>query len=258
MMRSQMTGTDIDRTTDEATGETTDETTSHLTRLSKDDSQVIGYSHPTGETTSHSTRLSTNDNQVSGYKQPKDGCQVVGYSHSAKPPNNGGQAAGNSHLTRHHGLGEAMLGRCMMFVLLLACLTTSHAADFVLEDIQGRTHRLADYRGKWVLVNFWATWCSPCLSEIPQLSSLHNAHKDKDLLVIGIAMQSGSRKEVADFAQAHRISYPVVLGDFKSARQIGAVDVLPSSYLYNTKGELVSYQAGEVTRAGVETYIQNK
>ena len=151
-----------------------------------------------------------------------------------------------------------MLGQCMMFLLLLACLSISHAADFVLEDIQGRTHRLADYRGKWVLVNFWATWCSPCLSEIPELSSLHNAHKDKDLLVIGIAMQSGSRKEVDDFAQAHRISYPVVLGDFKSARQIGAVDVLPSSYLYNTKGELVSYQAGAVTRASIETYIKNK
>ena len=151
-----------------------------------------------------------------------------------------------------------MFGRCMMFVLLLACLSISHAADFVLEDIQGRTHRLADYRGKWVLVNFWATWCSPCLSEIPELSSLHNAHKDKDLLVIGIAMQSGSRKEVADFAQAHRISYPVVLGDFKTSRQIGAVDVLPSSYLYNTKGELVSYQAGAVTRGSIETYIKNK
>jgi len=146
----------------------------------------------------------------------------------------------------------------LLLVLLLACSSLGHATDFVLEDIQGKTHRLADYRGKWVLVNFWATWCSPCLSEIPELISLHDAHKGQDLLVIGIALQSGSRKKVADFAKAHRISYPVVLGDFKMAKQIGAVDVLPSSYLYNTKGELVSYQMGEVTRAGVETYILNK
>ena len=151
-----------------------------------------------------------------------------------------------------------MFGRGLLLALLLACLSISHAADFVLEDIQGRTHRLADYRGKWVLVNFWATWCSPCLSEIPELSSLHNAHKDKDLLVIGIALQSESRKEVADFAQAHGISYPVVLGDFKTARQIGAVDVLPSSFLYDPMGELVSYQAGVVTRASIEAYINNK
>ena len=148
--------------------------------------------------------------------------------------------------------------RLLLATLLLVCPTLVHAADFVIRDIQGKTHRLADYRGKWVLVNFWATWCSPCLSEIPELISLHNAHKDKDLLVIGIAMESGSRKKVADFARKHGISYPVVLGDFKTAKQIGVVDVLPSSYLYNSRGEQVSYQAGEVTRASVETYIRNK
>lgn len=151
-----------------------------------------------------------------------------------------------------------MLGRGLLLALLLVCSSAGQAADFLLEDIQGRTHRLADYRGKWVLVNFWATWCSPCLSEIPELISLHDAHKDKDLLVIGIAMQSEPRKNVADFARAHGISYPVVLGDFKIARQIGVVDVLPSSYLYNPIGELVSYQAGVVTRASIETYIKSK
>jgi len=159
---------------------------------------------------------------------------------------------------KHPGLGHPSLSTSMLAVLLFACSLAGHAADFVLQDIQGKTHRLPDYRGKWVLVNFWATWCPPCLSEIPELISLHDAHKDKDLLVIGIAMQSGSRKKVADFALAHGISYPVVLGDSKSAKQIGVVDVLPSSYLYNPKGEQVSYQEGEVTRATVEAYIQNK
>jgi peroxiredoxin len=132
------------------------------------------------------------------------------------------------------------------------------ASEFTLEDIQGKTHRLADYRGKWVLVNFWATWCPPCLDEIPELTSLHNAHRDKDLLVIGIAMDSGSREKVADFAQAHGISYPVVMGDRKITAQIGAVEVLPVSYLYNPKGEQVSYQTGEVTRASIEAYIKKQ
>ncbi len=145
----------------------------------------------------------------------------------------------------------------MMLVLMLAFSPASHAADFELEDIEGKIHRLEDYRGKWVLVNFWATWCSPCLTEIPELSSLHDAHKDKDLLVIGIALQSESRSTVADFAREHGISYPVVLGDFKMARKIGSVDVLPSSFLYNPKGELVNYQAGVVTRDVIENYIKN-
>ena len=148
--------------------------------------------------------------------------------------------------------------RGWLFALLLACSWPSYAADFSLVDMQGKTHRLADYRGKWVLVNFWATWCTPCLSEIPELTSLYDAHKNKDLLVIGIATDSGSSKKVSDFTQAHHISYPVVMGDRKINAQIGAIEVLPTSYLYNPKGEQVSYQAGEVTRASVEAYISKK
>lgn len=142
--------------------------------------------------------------------------------------------------------------------LLLVWSCSGYAADFTLEDMQGKTHKLTDYRGKWVLVNFWATWCPPCLNEIPELVDLHNAHQDKDLLVIGIAIDSGSRKKIADFSQAHGINYPVVMGDRKVTAQFSEVEVLPVSYLYNPKGELVSYQTGEVTRASVEAYIQKK
>ncbi|MDD2914914.1 MAG: TlpA disulfide reductase family protein [Gallionella sp.] len=145
---------------------------------------------------------------------------------------------------------------CGLFLLVLSL--SVYATDFSLEDMRGETHRLEDYRGKWVLVNFWATWCPPCLNEIPELSSLHNTHKDKDLVVIGIAIDSGSSGKVADFAKAHGISYPVVMGNRKITRQIGELDVLPTSYLYAPNGKQVSYQAGEVTRESVETYIRNK
>jgi thiol-disulfide isomerase/thioredoxin len=153
--------------------------------------------------------------------------------------------------------GAVML-RGLLLCLWLALPLSGYAAGFSLQDMQGKTHRLADYRGKWVLVNFWATWCPPCLAEIPELNSLHNAHKDSDLVVIGIAMDSGSDKIVADFAKARGISYPVVLGDRKIAKEIGTLEVLPSSYLYAPNGEKVGYQAGDVTRVSIETYIKNK
>lgn len=138
---------------------------------------------------------------------------------------------------------------------MLLCLPLgAQAADFVLEDIQGKVHRLTDYRGKWVLVNYWATWCPPCLAEIPELSSLSNAHKD--IVVIGIAMDYSSAKQVADFVKKYGIRYPIVLGTRKVIAQIGELEVLPTSYLYSPAGEQVSTQAGEVTRESVEAYIR--
>lgn len=148
------------------------------------------------------------------------------------------------------------------------CLFASlsvQAADFSVQDLQGKTHRLADYRGKWLLVNFWGTWCPPCLSEIPELNSLHEAHKDKDLVVIGVAMQSGSSTKVADFVAAHRISYPIVIGTRAiaekirlAAEQTEEIEVLPTSFLFGPKGELVYDQAGELTRTTIEKYLKSK
>ncbi len=150
------------------------------------------------------------------------------------------------------------MSRLRWILLLLILPFSGHAADFSLEDTHGKTHRLADYRGKWVLINFWATWCPPCISEIPELTSLHNAHQENDLVVIGIAMDSGSSKKVADFAKAHGISYPVVMGNQEIAAQIGEMEVLPTSYLYSPNGEQVSYQPGGVTRESIEAYIKSR
>ncbi|GAB1235545.1 TlpA family protein disulfide reductase [Ferrigenium sp. UT5] len=140
-------------------------------------------------------------------------------------------------------------------VLLLGTTTIASAQSFVFQDMQGQPQRLADYRGKWVLVNFWATWCPPCLEEIPDLVDLHRTHSKKDLVVIGIALDS-SEKSVRQFVNRFKVNYPVVVGDYDQAEQVGEVTVLPTSYLYNPQGELVSYQQGMLTRDSVESYIK--
>jgi thiol-disulfide isomerase/thioredoxin len=132
------------------------------------------------------------------------------------------------------------------------------AADFSFRDIAGKQHNLADYRGKWVLINFWATWCPPCLKEIPDLMALHEAHKDKDLVVIGIATDYNSPKLVTDFAREHRISYPIVLGNDAIVAQIGRVEGLPMTYMFNPQGKIVAYNVGSLTKKAVEGYIGTK
>lgn len=144
--------------------------------------------------------------------------------------------------------------------LLCACwlATPLLAQDFNFTDTQGKIQRLTDYRGKWVLVNFWATWCPPCQQETPDLVAMHNAHGEFKVAVIGVALDS-TRPAVAQFASQFKINYPLVIGSYTMAElQVGTVDVLPTSYLYDPSGKLVSYQEGAVTRAEIEKYISLK
>lgn len=150
-----------------------------------------------------------------------------------------------------------MKWRPVLLALLLLAAGGAAAQDFVFKDMQGQAQRLSDYRGKWVLVNFWATWCPPCLEEIPDLVALHEAHKKTDLVVIGVALDS-TRESVVQFVAKKHVSYPVVLGDYELAEQVGEVNALPTSYLFDPTGKLVSYQEGMVTRESVESYIKSK
>ncbi len=152
---------------------------------------------------------------------------------------------------------KAHLIKLLGALLLLSCVS-AWAEGFALQDMQGKTHRLSDYRGKWVLVNFWATWCPPCLHELPELDALHKSHQNKDLVVIGIVTNYANRGVVEAFLKTHPLSYPVVLGDKQSIASIGSLQVLPTSYLYAPNGKQVAVQTDEVTRASIEIYIQHK
>lgn len=148
-----------------------------------------------------------------------------------------------------------MLRRSLLIVLL--SLASLQAQAFTLVDSKGKTHSLAQYKGKWVLVNFWATWCPPCLEEIPDLVALHENKKNK-LVVLGVAMDYKDPKQVLQFADQMMVSYPIILGDQKMAAQIGAIPGLPTTYLYNPEGKVVAYNVGALTRDAVERYISNK
>lgn len=146
--------------------------------------------------------------------------------------------------------------RDWLVAILLGALC-GPALAFNLSDSQGKVHRLADYRGKWVLVNVWATWCPPCLEEIPELIALHEDPK-LNLRVIGIAVDYRNPRQVLEFAEQMMVSYPIVLGSYAMANQIGPVRGLPTTYLYDPQGQLVAGHMGPLTRADVERFIRKQ
>ncbi|HQT00309.1 MAG: thioredoxin [Hydrogenophilales bacterium 16-64-46] len=147
----------------------------------------------------------------------------------------------------------------MWFAALLMLLgsSLSLAEGFKITDTDGKAHSLAGYKGKWVLVNYWATWCPPCLEEIPDLIALHE-NKKNNLAVIGVAIDYRSQKQVTDFADSLLVNYPIVLGTPKVVNQIGPVQGLPTTYLFNPEGKMVAQQVGPITRGAVQKYIASQ
>jgi len=142
---------------------------------------------------------------------------------------------------------------CTILIIFTTGFSAQAADGFILKDMAGKTHTLASYKGKWLLVNYWATWCPPCLEEIPDLIALHETRKD--LTVIGIALDYHDAKEVARFVDDNLMSYPIVLGDDKVIAQIGPAGALPTTYIYNPQGKLGATKRGMITREYVEKLI---
>jgi thiol-disulfide isomerase/thioredoxin len=128
--------------------------------------------------------------------------------------------------------------------------------EFVLRDTAGKQHLLSHYRGKWVFVNYWATWCPPCLEEVPDLVALYDSRKNKDVVVIGVVFDFDSEKDVFEYVDDMLMSYPIVLGDDAVKAQIGSADVLPTTYIYNPRGELIKIKRGLVTKQYLESLMK--
>ena len=133
-----------------------------------------------------------------------------------------------------------------------AVVESQKTSQFALKDTAGITHQLHNYKGKWVLVNYWATWCPPCLEEVPDLVNLYDKHKNKDLMVLGVVFDYKDTQEVVAYVDDMLMSYPVVLGDDEVVRQIGSAEVMPTTYIYNPKGQLVKIKRGLITKAYIE------
>jgi thiol-disulfide isomerase/thioredoxin len=141
-------------------------------------------------------------------------------------------------------------------LLLLGIANPGWAGDWSLKDRNGTDFTLSGLHGKWVLVNFWAPWCPPCLQEMPDLVALQQQHDN--LQVIGVAVMYGSRKEVTDIVGKLSISYPIVFGNEDTAGDFGGLDGLPTSFMYSPSGKLLGLHQGMLTKAEIEQVIEQK
>jgi thiol-disulfide isomerase/thioredoxin len=137
----------------------------------------------------------------------------------------------------------------------LLCAALS-AAAFELTDTQGKRHRLADYKGRYVVLNFWATWCVPCVQEIPEIAQFHRDHPE--VVVIGVAQDAEDAGKVKRFAAKVRHDYALVLADDAVEAQLGSPRALPATRIYDPQGRVTYDRVGRVDAKFLETSTVGK
>jgi len=132
------------------------------------------------------------------------------------------------------------------------------AAELALPDLQGEDRRIADFRGEVVLVNFWATWCAPCLREIPALREVRRKYRNQGFEVLGIAIDQ--RDPVVRFVEEQHIEYPVLDGEGGGMKLLNALGnetgAIPFSVIVDRQGEIRSRHMGELTSEQMEEEIE--
>jgi cytochrome c biogenesis protein CcmG/thiol:disulfide interchange protein DsbE len=131
----------------------------------------------------------------------------------------------------------------------------SEAPDFSLQDVNGQPLNMSGYRGKVVLLNFWATWCTPCRAEIPEFDRLQTGYGPQGLQVIGISMDDGP-KPVREFSQQFKVNYPVAMGTEKLAQSYGGILGLPVTFLIGRDGRIAAKYVGAAQIPVVEQEIK--
>jgi peroxiredoxin len=130
------------------------------------------------------------------------------------------------------------------------------APEFALKDADGKTVHLADYKGKVVLLDFWATWCGPCKLEIPWFIEMERSNKDRGFAVLGVSMDDEGWEVVKPFIAGLGVNYRVVIGNDVTAQLYGGVEALPTTFLIDREGRIAAAHVGLTSRKDFEDGVK--
>jgi peroxiredoxin len=130
------------------------------------------------------------------------------------------------------------------------------APDFTLQSLDGKSVSLSDLRGKAVLLNFWATWCTPCKIEMPWFVELQNQYGAQGLQIVGVAMDDASKEDIAKFAKDMGVNYPILIGKEAVGDQYGGVPALPETFFIGRDGKIVDKILGLKGKGDIEEDIK--
>ena len=130
------------------------------------------------------------------------------------------------------------------------------APEFTLKDADGKLVHLSDYKGKVVLLDFWATWCGPCRIEIPWFTEMQKKNKDRGFEVLGVSMDDEGWEVVKPFLADLKVNYRVVIGNDITAQLYGGVDALPTTFLIDRGGKIAAVHVGLASKKDLEDGVE--
>jgi len=129
------------------------------------------------------------------------------------------------------------------------------APDFTLTDLDGETHKLSDYKGQGVFLNFWGTWCEPCIKEMPAMANQYEVYEDQGVQILAVNIAQ-SNFEVETFARQYGLNFPIVIDRDKSVMTAYNIRPLPTTMLVNPQGEIQRIVTGEMTEQDIAGFME--